>query len=140
MLELDKYKVNGRFSFKQGEILKDVCNAPRDGSGVYIVYISLTKEKEIVYIGSSGKIQNDGSMKTRKNGLYDRIVNGKQFSNVRYISWPIKMAKDSIQSLDVCWYITYTDDIGDIPAYVEAVLIQRFYGLHQRLPRWNNEF
>ena len=138
--ELDKYKVSGKFTYKPGELLRDVCNAIKDGSGVYVVCTSLIDESEIIYIGSSGKMQNDGSIQCRENGLYGRIVKGKQFDERRSISWPAKMKEEGIEAIDVYWYQTYTDEIRDIPAYVEAVLIQRFFDLYKQLPRWNVKY
>ena len=59
--------------------LKNVCNAPKNKSGVYIVYELKNGKIELVYIGSSGKVQNNGEIKHRNDGLYDSIVNGHQF-------------------------------------------------------------
>ena len=36
--ELDKYTENEHFFFKSKDNLKEVCNAPTNKSGVYIVY------------------------------------------------------------------------------------------------------
>ncbi len=58
--ELKKYKTNNHFSFDGDNPLVEVCNAPKYGSGVYVVY-ALTKGKvKLLYIGSSGKMQKNG--------------------------------------------------------------------------------
>ena len=136
--DLDKYDTRDHFFFDRGEALGSVCNAPKDKIGVYIVY-ELSKGKiRIVYIGSSGKMQKNGNLKHRKDGMYDRIVNGKQFDKPRRISWDEKLAKEGIDALDIYWYDTFSDN--DIPAAVEGILIQRFYDAYGRLPKWNKEY
>jgi hypothetical protein len=136
--ELKKYK-KGSFSFKMNESLKEVCTAPESASGVYIVFASENQEKPI-YIGCSGKMQKNGLIKHRSDGIYGRICNGKQFGERRNLSWPKKMKKQQIEELDIHWYITFNDKVTDIPAYVEAVLIQEYFNKFRRLPDWNEAF
>ncbi len=138
--ELNNYKRNDHFFFSSNQSLGKVCNAPKDACGVYVVYALAHGKIELVYIGSSGKMQKDGTLKHRKGGLYDRIVNGKQFDQPRRISWPAKLREEEMDALDVYWFETFNDDIQDIPAFVEALLIQKHYDLHGALPRWNEEF
>ena len=92
--ELSEYKTNDHFFFKGDDSLDKVCNAPKDGSGVYLIYALAHGRIELIYIGSSGKMQNDGKLKQRNGGLYDRIVNGEQFEQIRKISWPKKMKEE----------------------------------------------
>jgi hypothetical protein len=54
--KLTKYKNNNHFFFTVKEKLEDVCNAPKDKSGIYLVYELKNGKIELVYIGSSGKI------------------------------------------------------------------------------------
>ena len=138
--ELKKYKINNHFFFDGDKPLGDVCNAPKSASGVYVVY-ALTKGKvRLFYIGSSGKMQNNGKMKHRNGGLYDRIVNGKQFDKPRRLSWLEKMKEEQIDALDIYWYETINSKTNDIPAYTEAILIQKYYETYGCLPDWNVEF
>lgn len=138
--ELRKYKNNNHFFFSEKDDLKSVCNAPKNKSGVYIVYELKNGKIEMVYIGSSGKVQNDGEIKIRDGGLYDRLVNGYQFGKVpRRRSWKQKLIDERIDALDVYWYETFTAAHPHIPAFVESTLIQRFFELHGHLPRWNKE-
>ena len=53
--ELDKYKSNGHFFFSADDELSTVCNAPKNGVGIYIVYALKGGKIELIYIGSSGK-------------------------------------------------------------------------------------
>lgn len=136
--ELKKYK-KGTFSFKINGSLKEVCNAPKDVSGVYIIYTSKNMDNPI-YIGSSGNMQNDGKFKHRKGGIYNRFIKGVQFGKLRKLSWPKKMKEQQIEELDIYWYITFNGKVTDIPKYVEAVLIQEYFNKFNRLPDWNKEF
>lgn len=138
--ELKKYKKKGSFSFKADELLEKACNAPKDKSGVYIVYASDNSKDNPIYIGSTGKIRKDGKIKHRKGGLYDRIYRGKQFDESRKLSWPKKMKEQQIDELNIYWYVTFNDEVTDIPAYVEAILIQQYFNKFRRLPYWNEEF
>ena len=139
--ELTKYKNNNHFFFTAREELENVCNAPKDKSGVYIVYELKNGRIELVYIGSSGKVLNNGTTKHRNGGLYDRIVNGHQFGKVpRKKSWKQKLIDEKIDALDVYWYVTMNSEAKDIPAFVEATIMQRFFEVHGHLPRWDNEF
>lgn len=109
--ELNKYEQNDHFFFKRTDGLGQVCNAPTDKSGVYIVYALKNGRVELTYIGRSGKVQEDGAIFIRHAGLggiKDRIVNGKQFGNRRRISWPVQMTREKIEALVIygrrpCW-------------------------------------
>ena len=120
--------------------LKEVCNAPKDSSGVYYVIALANGRIELVYIGRSGSILNDGNVQHRKGGLFDRLVNGKQFDESRHISWAKKLKEENIEALDIYWFETCTENFKDSPSFVETLLLQRFLELHDRLPRWNKSF
>ena len=139
--ELKKYKTNDHFFVMKNSALEKVCNAPKTTSGIYLVFALKKGRIELVYIGSSGKIQNDGSIKHREGGLYDRIVNGHQFGKIpRKISWLNKINEEGMDGLDVYWYDTFNNKTKDIPAFVEAVIIQRHFDIYNKLPDWNIEF
>lgn len=138
--ELREYSRSDHFFFDSEKPLNDSCNAPKNGSGVYLVNALLRGSIEIVYIGSSGKILNDGSLKQREGGLYDRIVNGKQFNGPRRKTWPLKMHEEQIDALDIYWYETFNKSIQHIPKYVEGLVLQKFFELYNQLPRWNKEY
>ena len=136
--ELEKYKNNDHFFFDNTEALSAVCNAPKTKNGIYTVLELKDGRINLVYVGSSGKIQNNGKIKHRKGGLFDRIVNGKQFGKPRRTSWSDKLVKEKIDALDIYWYDTFSD--GDIPATIEGKIIQRVFNDYGCLPRWNKEY
>lgn len=142
--ELNKYIENDHFFFKPTDSLKEVCNAPTNKSGLYIVYALKNGKIELIYIGRSGKIEKDGSMFIRKAGLggmKDRIVNGHQFGKTpRKISWINQMTFENIEALDVYWYATHNNDYQDCPRKLENILLQKHFDIYSRLPRWNDKF
>lgn len=137
--ELKKYK-SGHFFVSGDEDLKNACNAPKESAGIYLVYKLAKGKIELVYVGSSGKIKQNGELQIRQGGLYDRIVNGKQFDEPRRISWIDKINSENIDALDVYWYETISKSFIDIPTTIEGIIIQRHFEVFGALPEWNKEF
>lgn len=139
--ELKKFKVTKSFTFGQEDNLEEVCNAPEIASGVFLVYTIVGEEKELIMVGSTGTIQNDGSLKSKNGGLYDKIVNGHQFAKTgRKYSWPAQMKIENIEHLEVSWYDTFNDKVKVIPTFVEGQVLQSFLDENGSLPRWNVAF
>ena len=138
--ELNRYEINDHFFYESEDSLKEVCNAPKKGSGVYLLYALAHGSIELIYIGSSGTMQKNGILKHRKGGLFDRIVNGKQFEKQRRFSWPEKMKEEVIEALDIYWFETFNHEVQDIPHFTEAILIQKHFDINGTLPRWNQEY
>ncbi len=138
--ELEKFKTES-FSLTADGSLEEVCNAPESGSGVFVVTAVSEEGAELVMVGSTGTVQNDGSLKIKNGGLYDKIVNGHQFAKTgRKYSWPAQMKKENIDRLEVTWYETFNETDKQIPTFVEAQLLQNFLDENDRLPRWNVAF
>lgn len=141
--ELNRYELHGHFFLRPQESLREVCNAPTDKSGLYIVYALKNGKIELIYIGRSGKIGADNSMFIRKAGLggiKDRIVNGHQFAKMpRHISWINQIIKEGIEALDIYWYATHNEIYSDCPRVLENKLLQKYLDIYGRLPKWNNE-
>lgn len=139
--QLDKYDQKGHFFLYPDGLLKDVCNAPTDKSGVYLVYALANGRIELVYIGCSGKHLKDGSMFIRSTGvggIKDRIVNGHQFGKVpRHKSWLNQMKVEGIVALDVYWYVTHGNNFSDCPVKLKKELLQVYCDIQGKLPRWN---
>ena len=85
-------------------------------------------------------IKQDGKVKIRKGGIFDRLVNGKQFDEPRKKSWKQKLISEQIDALDIYWYETFDKENKDIPSTIEGILIQVFYDIYGVLPKWNKEF
>ena len=139
--ELKKFKVNNSFTFTAENSLEDLCNATETSSGVFLVYEINGEEKELIMVGSTGTIQNDGTLKSKSGGLYDKIVNGHQFAKTgRKYSWPAQMKIENIALLEVVWYETFNEKNKTIPTFAEAQVLQNFLDENSRLPRWNVAF
>ena len=139
--ELNKYKETDHFFLNPTDALAEVCNAPSDKNGVYIVYTLKKGRVDLSYIGSSGKKLSDGSIKTRKGGIKDSLINGHQFGKLpRKKSWPIKMLCDDIEALDIYWWITCSNKYDDCPLTLENLLLRKYWDIHGRLPEWNKKF
>lgn len=139
--EVKKFKIGGSFTFTPDQNLEEVCTAPDNGNGVFMVYAVDGEEKELIMIGSTGTVQNDGTLKSKSGGLYDKIVNGQQFAKTgRKYTWPTQMKKENIAQLEVFWYETFNAKTSIIPTFLEAQLLQNFLTENGRLPRWNVAF
>lgn len=138
--ELEKYKNSNSFTFTVEDSLEEVCNAS-EGSGVFVVNAIDGEEKELIMVGSTGTVQNDGTLKTKNGGLYDKIVNGHQFAKTgRKYSWPAQMKLENIERLEVSWFETFNDKSKAIPTFIEGQVLQNFLDENGRLPRWNVAF
>jgi hypothetical protein len=139
--ELEKYEVRNSFTFTTNDSLEEVCNASETGSGIFIVYALNETEKELIMVGSTGTVQNDGTLKSKNGGLYDKIVNGHQFAKTgRKYSWPAQMKLENIDRLEVEWFETYNESIKGIPTFVEGQILQNFLDKNEKLPKWNVAF
>ncbi len=140
--ELIKYQHTDHFFYSTTDSLGQVCNAPADKSGVYVIYALKGGRIELIYIGRSGEIKADGSLFIRKagiGGIKDRLVNGKQFGESRRNSWKRQMLSEGIEALDIYWYITHNDKFTDCPKVIENKLLSKHLDIYGRLPRSNNE-
>lgn len=129
-----KYKNNNHFFLRPDERLATVCNAPVGQSGVYLVYALKDGKVELIYIGSTGKASN-----TKQKGLKDKLVNARQFGEPRRKSWISKMQSETIDTLDIHWFVTFSALHKDCPKETENLLLQRFENRFGRLPKWNTE-
>lgn len=139
--ELKSIKIKNQFVFNINDSLEEVCNAPDAASGIFLVYAISNEEKELIMVGSTGTVQNDGTLKSKNGGLYDKIVNGHQFAKTgRKYSWPTQMKKEAIDQLEVFWYDTFNDKNKIIPTFIEGQILQNFLTENNKLPKWNVAF
>jgi len=145
--ELKKYKDNGTFSLtpSKAEILGKKCNAPDDKSGVYLIYKVVGIQEVLIYIGSSGQKNPDGTLKVRQGGMKDRLVNGyhpNRFGEAKRIkrqkAFPKQMEKERISELKIYWWVTYDNDFSDFPTDVETVLREKYRSKFHKLPDWHS--
>lgn len=106
------------------------------------VYIWLdTATNEIVYIGMAGKVRTDGTL--GDHSVQNRLLasRGKDKSTKKDIQTNDYvrnyMINNDVESLD--FYIMYSKT-GEPPAYIEALLLYKYYKKNNRLPKLNNSF
>lgn len=139
--ELKSIKIKNQFVFDVNDSLEEVCNAPDAASGIFLVYDISNEEKELIMVGSTGTVQNDGTLKSKNGGLYDKIVNGHQFAKTgRKYSWPAQMKKEAIDKLEIFWYTSFNDKNKIIPTFLEGQILQNFLTENNKLPKWNVAF
>lgn len=127
--ELSRYKKRGHFFFRPGDQLSDVCNAPANQSGIYVVYALKLSHIDLVYMGYTDPLSS----------LKEEIISGRQFGNtLTSNSWAVIMKSEKIDALDVYWYVTQDDKNNDEPKTVGNALLVKHAGLYERLPDWNN--
>ncbi|HQX05029.1 MAG: hypothetical protein KA215_03790 [Flavobacterium sp.] len=139
--EVSKFKNSGSFQFSTNDDLEVVCNAPNEASGVFLVYAIQEENRELIMVASTGTVQNDGTLKAKNGGLYDKIVNGHQFAKTaRKYSWKTQLKLEKIEAVEVFWYETYNYKTKVIPTFVEGQILQLFLKENGKLPRWNVAF
>jgi hypothetical protein len=135
--ETKKYKNHGHFFFKNGDKLADVSKDVPNLPGVYYI-LRLAKGKiDLVYIGKSGSITQNGQFKTQ---LLKGRINNKQDGSKRQEFFDNKMAVENIDGLDIYWFVTIDKSNNDLPGYTEGLLMQRYYEVNGKLPEWNKDF
>lgn len=107
--------------------------------GVYIWLDSAINE--IVYIGMAGKIKTDGTL--GNHSVQNRLLasRGKNKSTKKDIQTNDYvhnyMIENDIEKLDFCIMYSKT---GEPPAFIEALLLYKYYKKNNRLPKLNNSF
>lgn len=135
--ELNKYENNGHFFFKKGDSLSTVSKDVPEKPGVYYILRLASGRIDLVYIGKSGTIMQNGRFKDQ---LLKGRINNKQDRMKRQEYFTLKIEQEKIDALDIYWFITMDGNNKDLPGYVEGLLMQRFYELKGTLPEWNRDF
>ncbi len=139
--ELKKFKITNSFNFTVNDNLETVCNTSETANGVFLVYAVDGEAKNLIMVGSTGTIQNNGTLKSKNGGMYDKIVNGHQFAKTgRKYSWPAQMKIENIERLEVFWYDTFNEKNKVIPTFVEGQILQLYFEENGTLPKWNVAF
>lgn len=89
---LNKYRKHDHFFFTATDSLEEVCNAPDDRDGVYLVYELKNDGVTLVLIGASADKIPGYAIKEGLLGLKTAIVAGteSEWKNQRSRSWPVK--------------------------------------------------
>jgi hypothetical protein len=134
---INQYACRGEFSFKKDDKLNMVSSKLPETPGVYIFSVIKDKKEEVVYIGKSGTLEQNGCFK--KQFLRKRL-NNKQDGLKRQDYFERKIEIEELESIKVYWAVTFDENNSDLPAFVEANLLQLFFRENMKLPRWNKSF
>ena len=118
--ELKKYKKQDHFFLKPTDSLTDVCNAPADKSGVFIIFALKNGRIELVKIGCS----------TVNESIRNQIIKEQ-------LLLKSKIKLENIEALDIYWYVTTTAKAKDDPQMVKDKVLKTHNIIHGNLPRWN---
>lgn len=132
--ELEKYQNKGHFFFEKGSVLSEVSKDVPNEVGVYVVYKLAKGKITLVYIGKSGTMNQNGTFKDQK--LRKRL-NNKHEGVKRQVYFENKIEEENIDALDIYWYVTFDKTQQDLPAYIEGLLLQRYFEVYGELPTWN---
>lgn len=140
--ELEKYQNQGHFFFEKGSVLSEVSKDVPNEAGVYIVYKLAKGKITLVYIGKSGTMNQNGTFKDQKlrkrlNTCIERSRNDKHEGVKRQVYFENKIEEENIDALDIYCYVTFDKTQQDLPAYVEGLLLQRYFEVYGELPTWN---
>lgn len=141
--ELSKYRHQGNFFYQSTDSLTEVCNAPADQYGVFLVYALQKGKVELIYVGRSGyvaaknEVDQPGNI-LLINGLKAQLINGSSEEDAAHQNtWPINMMIENIEALHIHWYVTIDEVHHDTPQYMRGTLLQKYQSIYGALPRWN---
>lgn len=131
---------SGRFEFHMGEDLKQHLSengVPQD-PGIYTFERPDGAEPKVMYVGMAGTWRRSDA-EFGKQGLIKRILNqhddipGQAFLEK-------KMADHGWKSVIIAWSVVCQEPRPQLPAHLEAVLVQAFLDDNGNIPEWNKEF
>lgn len=135
--ELSKYAHQGHFFFKNGDKLSEVSKEVPEEPGIFCVYRLARGNIDLAYVGCSGTILQNGKFKDQ---MLKGTINNKQESIKRQEFFERKFVQENIEALDIYWSVTFDRNHHDLPSYVKAVLLQRYFEIYGKLPLWNKDF
>ena len=133
--ETEKYEQQGHFFYQKGNSLKEQSRDVPYLPGVYYIMPIAKGNIDLVYISKSGSINQDG--KFVKTSLLDTLNTGRQSSQKYFEN---KLMGEIIDWLDIYCFVTMGKRNNDLPKYVEGILMQNYFDVHRKLPKWNTCF
>ena len=139
ILEYDKKFDHGEFKLKPGESINDVVNREHvpDALGVYLIYSKRDDLLKLIYIGKSGTLNQDGTFK--KQRLKKRLTM-KQDGIYRKYFFQNVIDDYNFDELIFKWFNTYSDTIKELPGFIEANLLAKYFIAEHELPILNKKF
>ena len=139
--EYKKSNKTGIFELKKDEFINEVIrkNEVPNSYGVYIIYSIKDLSKDIIYIGKSGTMINDGTFK--RQGIAKRLTkiqNGLQ----RNIYFQNVIKEYKFEKLEFLWITTFDENdekYQEIPSLSESKMMQAYFCQYKKLPLLNKE-
>ncbi|MFC0876339.1 hypothetical protein ACE01N_07075 [Saccharicrinis sp. FJH2] len=126
--ELNQYP-SDQFIFRPCDLLEEVCNAPKESCGIFLIYELNEGNSRLVYVGSSGT-----SFASCKPGLFEKIVHAADYDGVPgKIFFYMNLIKSNAEGLNFYWYETTEDE----PEKIAGLLFKKYSDVHGNLPDWN---
>ncbi len=104
--------------------------------GIYIIYSIKDSVKEIIYIGKSGTMVNNGTFK--QQGIRKRLGR-KQNNKPRHIYFQDIIKEYKFEKLEFLWITTFDEMHHEIPSLSEAKMLQAYFNQYKKLPLLNKE-
>lgn len=135
---LDKYKNNDHFFLKKGKKIADQLAGVPDLPGVFLIYRLARDKVQLAYIGHSVLFETE-------EGLQSAVLPAALSYRIEGGAWQEfldeTMEADDIEALDIYWYVTMDNkEYDDLPGFVGANVMQRYFEVNGDLPPWNNYF
>lgn len=135
--QLTKYKTKGEFIFKQGDKLSNHCKGVPHAAGIYTFRTIKGEIETLVYVGASGTMKQNGKFVTQL--MKKRLQNMQSPKVRRQVFFESAMEKGKLDGIRVNWYVTFDEEHQDLPMYIEALLLQKYFDSYKILPIWNKK-
>jgi len=129
--------ISGSFILNKDENIASVLsreNVPNE-YGIYIIYSVKDNNENIIYIGKSGTMQNNGGFKHQ--GLSGRLKAVGEKNVSRNIYFQNTIREYNLDYLKFEWIVTVNDLEVEIPALVESIFLQEYFNENKALPLLN---
>lgn len=135
---INKGLLYGKFTFKRDEDLSKQSSSVPHEHGVYIIFKNSISFENILYIGNSGRLYNNGTF--AKQTLHERINKKQDKDTYRQSFFNNHIDEKDVRKLIFQWFQTTNEINKFLPGYIEACLIQEYYRMSGKLPSWNKHF
>ena len=136
--EYIKSNQNGKFELKKDENINTIIRKKEvpNSYGIYIIYSIKNSSKDIIYIGKSGTMKNDGTFRNqgiaiRLTRIQNRLPRRIYFQNV--------IEEYKFEKLEFLWITTFDENYQEIPSSSEAKMLQAYFSEYKKLPLLNKQ-
>lgn len=134
-----EFSNSGIFELLPNESINEVVVRAKvpDKYGVYLIYGIQNNFEQLIYIGKSGTLKNDGKF---KNQALRKRLTMKQDDMRRKDFFRKIMKENNYDKLKFLWFITYDDIQKILPGFAEGKLFQGYFEDFSCLPKFNKSY